>query len=131
MSDPDEVQKEKEHIRKALSLCGYPNWAFNKASLSQRKDLRQGQVQGAGTNGLKNTCVTIPYVAGVSDNIKSTFRNFGILTSFKPYNTLRQKLVNVKEKPDKEKISMLYTESSAEQLTAAKRALGKRNKLWG
>ena len=56
-------------------------------------------------NGLKNTCVTIPYVSGVSNNIKSTFRNFGIVTSFKPYNTLRQKLVNVKEKPDKEKIS--------------------------
>ena len=44
-------------------------------------------------------------IAGVSDNIKSTFRNFGILTTFKPYNTLRQKLVNVKEKPGKEKIS--------------------------
>ena len=88
ISDPDELQKEKEHIRKALNLCGYPNWAFHKASLSQREYHRQVHEQRAGPSISRNIRITIPYIASVSDAIKSTFRTFGISTSFKPCNTL-------------------------------------------
>ena len=42
----------------------------------------------------------IPYVTGVSDAMKSVFRSFGFSTTFKPCNTLRQKLVNVKPRKD-------------------------------
>ena len=133
ISDPDELQKEKEHIRKALNLCGYPNWAFHKASLSQREYHRQVHEQRAGPSVSRNIRITIPYIAGVSDAIKSTFRTFGISTSFKPCNTLRQKLVNVKDKPRKEKIyiySMLYMELNADQRTAVKHTLEKLSKHW-
>lgn len=38
ISHPDQVGKEKEHIKKALNLCGYPNWALKKASSSSQRD---------------------------------------------------------------------------------------------
>ena len=106
ISHPDEVEKEKEHIRKVLNLCGYPSWAFQKASSSSQRDhQRQGQEQRTGPSGLRNIRITIPYVTGVSDTMKSVFRSFGFSTTFKPCNTLRQKLVNVKDKPRNDKIS--------------------------
>ncbi|XP_068671745.1 uncharacterized protein [Montipora foliosa] len=106
ISHPEEVEKEKEHIRKALNLCGYPSWAFQKAtSPSQRDHQRQGQEQRTGPRGFRNIRITIPYVTGVSDAMKSVFRSFGFSTTFKPCNTLRQKLVNVKDMPRKDKIS--------------------------
>ncbi|XP_072028516.1 uncharacterized protein [Amphiura filiformis] len=30
VSDEDDKQQEEEKIKKALSLCGYPNWSFKK-----------------------------------------------------------------------------------------------------
>ncbi|XP_068704583.1 uncharacterized protein [Montipora foliosa] len=74
----DEVEKEKEHIRKALNLCGYPCWAFQKASSSSQRDhQRQGQEQRTGPSGSWNIRITIPYVTCVSDAMKSVFRSFG------------------------------------------------------
>ena len=85
---------------------GYPSWAFQKASSSSQRDhQRQGQEQRTGPSGLRNIRITIPYVTGVSDIMKSVFRSFGFSTTFKPCNTLRQKLVNVKDKPRSDKIS--------------------------
>ena len=46
-------------------------------------------------------------MTGVSDAMKSVFRSFGFSTTFKPCNTLRQKMVNVKDKPRKDKISQV------------------------
>ena len=51
-----------------------------------------------------NNWVTIPYFEGVSDRIKNIFRAFGVSTVFKPVNTLREKLVNVKDRTPKEKM---------------------------
>ena len=90
ISHPDEVEKEKEHIRKASNLCGYPSWAFQTASSSSQRDhQRQGQEQRTGPSGLRNIRITIPYVTSVSDAIKSVFRSFDFSTTLKPCNTLR------------------------------------------
>ena len=84
----------------ALGKCGYPNWAFHKANKSRRKrDLSSASLNPSPTR------VTIPYVAGLSERLKNTYKTFGITTSYKPSNTLRSKLVNVKDKQPKEKRS--------------------------
>ena len=30
-TDPKEIRQEKNHIKRALDRCGYPDWAFHKA----------------------------------------------------------------------------------------------------
>ena len=42
--------------------------------------------------------VTIPYVRGVSDALRRTFRRHGIATAMKPHKTLKQVLVHPKDK---------------------------------
>ena len=51
----------------------------------------------------KNIVVTIPYVLDLSDKIKRILGKHGVSTAFKPFNTLRQKLVHVKDPIPKEK----------------------------
>ena len=47
--------------------------------------------------------VTIPYVTEISEKIKNAFKVHGISTYYKPWNTLRQELVRVKDTIPKEK----------------------------
>lgn len=100
ISDPKEIDQERNHIHKSLGSCGYPNWAFQKAKKSKSSTNTDNNT--ATTSG-SATQVTIPYVAGVSERLKNTFKSFGISTSFKPANTLRAKLVHVKDKPPRDK----------------------------
>ena len=98
ISEAAAIDEEKDHIQKSLNTCGYPNWAFQKAK--KTKDLQLGNsVQSSTANN--STQVTIPYVACTSERIKKNFESCGISTSFKPINTLRGKLVHVKDKQAK------------------------------
>ncbi len=47
--------------------------------------------------------ITIPYVPELSEKLKKSFKAFGVQVCFKPCNTIRQKLVHPKDKPDKQK----------------------------
>ncbi|XP_072041394.1 uncharacterized protein [Amphiura filiformis] len=124
ISDSEQVPEEKDHIKTALNNCGYPDWAFLKATKS--KEPKTGGASGQ-TNRAR---VTIPYISGISERVKNHFKSFGISTSFKPVNTLRGKPVNVKDKQPKDKRSNLVygvvcgdTDCSAAYVGETKQAL--------
>ena len=102
ISDPEEIRKEKEHVRTALSQCGYPDWAFHKANKPQRDT--QAPERGTG-NDRQPQRVSLPYVEGLSDRLRKVFRQHSIQVSCKPTNSLRQALVHVKDKTPPEKRS--------------------------
>ena len=45
-SNPELLQKEKEHLRKALTKCNYPKWALNKVEKRLNKYSRQVNDRG-------------------------------------------------------------------------------------
>lgn len=102
ISDTEEKDQEIAHIKSALGDCGYPDWAYQKVTNSQR---HKQTIRSA-----TNTCTvnkTIPYVKGLSECIKSDLAKFRISVSFKPFNKIRGKLVHLKDKKPKDKQSHL------------------------
>ena len=93
ISDSEQISEEKDHIKTSLQRCGYPNWAFQKVNKAKQRN------KGAAGQSIKAR-VTIPYIAGLSERIKNSYKSFGIATSFKPSNTLRGKLVHVIKTPN-------------------------------
>ena len=100
VTDPDDREKEKDHIRTALHRCKYPDWAINKAIKPRKK--KETQETEKETPREKRAPVCIPYVKGVSEEMRRTFGKYGVNSYFKPYNTLRQQLVRPKDKTKKE-----------------------------
>ncbi len=49
--------------------------------------------------------ITLPYIEGISEKMRRVFEEYGISSSFKPFNTIRQKLVHPKDRTPKEKKS--------------------------
>ena len=103
ISDPDTLTNEKNHIKKSLRKCGYPDWVFSE----NQKDRDE---RGCGTGNIKRgheAWVTIPYIRGLSENIKNILKEHGVTVFYKPQNTLRQQLVKVKDKQPVDKRSNL------------------------
>merc|ERR1712121_568552 len=56
-----------------------------------------------------NNNVGLPYVRGTSEKLARIFKNHGVGTFHKPFNTLRSILVHPKDKtPDEKKCGVIY-----------------------
>ena len=75
-SNPELLQKEKEHLRKALTKCNYPKWALDKVekrlnkSSSQVNDRGNHNAQSANQGVPSKGHIVIPYTQGLCESIK-------------------------------------------------------------
>ena len=102
-SNPELLQKEKDHLRKALTKCKYPKWALDK--MEKRLNRSSRQVNDGGTNNsqaanheVKNKGhIVIPYTQGLCESIKKICGRYGIQTHFKGGRTIKNLLVSPKD----------------------------------
>ena len=88
-SNPELLQKEKEHLRKALTNCKYPKWALDK--VEKRLNRSSWQVNDGGNNKAQSANhevqnkghIVIPYTQGLCKSIKKICGRYGIQTHFK------------------------------------------------
>ena len=87
----EDLRNENSHLKNVFEANGYPR-DFVDDSLSNRSrattDLKE--------RDRDEKFLTIPYVSGVSENIRRICRGYGIKVAFRSSNTLRQHLTRVK-----------------------------------
>ena len=99
---------EEEHIRGALSKCGYPNWAVErvKKQRAQPKE-KPDKKDKSTTRSLGN--IMLPYVAGLYESFARLLKKYNIQSQMKPFNTIRQHVVHPKDKRTlQEKAGVVY-----------------------
>ena len=82
---PEDLNKELEHLNKALKDCQFPNWALNKLQqqflkkhnhnnnnnpLEEQTNNNRRDSNNEPTN--KNISIVIPYIKGLGEKIKKT-----------------------------------------------------------
>ena len=117
---PELLNREIQHLRKALTKCKYPKWALDTV---ERKFINRNQEGGnmrnnqgetseedsknpsSNTTGRDSTKekynkghIVIPYTQGLGASIKMICRKYGIETHFKGNSTIRNVLVKPKDK---------------------------------
>ena len=107
-SNPGLLQKEMEHLRKALANYNYPKWALDKVkkrltrSSSEVNDGAKSQGTAGGqptTNEVKSKGhIVIPYTQGICKSIKKICGRYGIQTPFKGNSTIKKLLVSPRTK---------------------------------
>ena len=103
-SNPKLLQKEKEHLRKALTNCKYPKWAMDK--VEKRLNRSSRQVSDGGNNNAQSANhevqnkghIVIPYTQGLCESIKKICGRYCIQTHFKGGRTIKNLLVSPKDK---------------------------------
>lgn len=66
-----------------------------------RQEHKDKVITNQGCN--RNTIITIPYVLELSEKLKKSFKAFGIQVCLMPCDTIRQKLVHLRDKQEKQK----------------------------
>ena len=103
-SKPELLQQEKDHLRKALTKCKYPQWALDKVEKRLNRPSRQVSDEGTtgaqpATNEVKNKGhIVIPYTQGLCESIKKISGRYGIQTHFKVGRTIKNLLVSPNDK---------------------------------
>ena len=88
-SNPELLQKGKDHLRKDLTKCKYPKWALDKVrkdstGLPERSMMGHQQSPACLTNKVQNKGhIVIPYTQGLCESIKTICGRYGIQTHFK------------------------------------------------
>ena len=105
---------EHKHIKTALKACGYPNWVYVKSTKQSRNNTQTTQDEERN----KPNNVVILYVAGLSEKFRGIFSKHDILVHFRPCNTVKQKLVHLKDKTPKHKLyNVVYAVQRSEDCT--------------
>ncbi|MCG8430526.1 MAG: hypothetical protein MJA29_05100 [Candidatus Omnitrophica bacterium] len=99
VSDSEDVKEEIRHVNQALGRCGYPRWALAPKKPKQPKP-RETTSQGQ----KRSKSVPLPYIKGLSEELKRTFSSHGANVHFKPFNTIRQMLCAPKDPTKKEQV---------------------------
>ena len=91
-SNPELLQQEKEHLRKALTKCKYPKWALGKVEkrLNRSSSDVIDEANNQGTTGFHTTTnelnskghIVIPYTQGLCESVKKICGTYGIQTDF-------------------------------------------------
>ena len=84
-----DAQKEQKHLKKVLGQNGYPA-RFIQDSIKPRPRTEDLEPPKA--------IILVPYVAGLSEDIRRIARGYNIRTTFRTRGTLRQTLTKVKDK---------------------------------
>ena len=95
-TEVEDLEGEREHLKEVFGWNGYPK---SFISNSTNRDGTQDQ------SSADEVRVVIPYVRGLSEDIRRVCRQFGIRTVFKSAPTLREKLTRVKDKLPMGKLS--------------------------
>ena len=104
VTKPEQRDAEIKHVKSALRANGYKEWTFKipppKDKSNSRRDTPGNQAR---------ISVGLPYVRGTSEKLANIFKQHGVGTYHKPFNTLRSMLVHPKDKtPDLKKCGVIY-----------------------
>ena len=97
ITDEDRKKREKEKIKNALRLCGYPEWALKEGEHQGEKKKTRDKGEDQERKKPKGY-VVLPYIKGVSERLRRTFQKQNINLYHKAGTTLRQMLVHPKDK---------------------------------
>ena len=104
---PELLQKEMEYLRKAVTHCKYPKWAFDRVEkiLTKPSGEVSDRAEDQGTTGTKPTTnevktkghIVISYTQGLGESIKKICSRYGIQTHYKGNSTIKNLLVSTKD----------------------------------
>ncbi|XP_072047082.1 uncharacterized protein [Amphiura filiformis] len=101
VTEPEDRQKEEDNIKKALKMCGYPEWTVESVKKKIRdKPAKSSKTKTKDPSQQTKGLVVIPYVEGVAERANRVFRKHNIATAMKPNTSLRKLLVHPKDKID-------------------------------
>lgn len=98
VSDNADKSQEIDHIHRVLKQNDFEPWMMN---IPRKKNFTPSKQQPNPNISSRSLPIALPYIRGLSEKLHRIFRQHGLSVYHKPYNTIRELLVNPKDKLDK------------------------------
>ena len=98
VTEEEDRKEERNTIKNALNICGYPDRTIKRVEEKLRnKEETKGKGNSRKESREKNKgMVVLPYVRGVSEELARIYKKRQITSAMKPHSTLRTLLVHPK-----------------------------------
>jgi len=104
VTDPQDKEREVEHVKNTLRCKGYHEWMFKIPSKKARNNSDSGS-----HHTQRKPNIGMPYVRGTSEALQRIFTDHGVNLYHWPTNSLHQQLTHVKDRTDKlQKCGVVY-----------------------
>ena len=99
-SEPKHLQDDEEHLYRTLKKCKYPTWALKRVRLRNQTTTpkKKNNNRTINNNQEHKSHITVPYHQGLSESFKRTCRMYGIEVHLKGGHTIKNLLMNPKDK---------------------------------
>ena len=92
ITNEEDKMAEEAHVKKALKICGHPNWVLNR---TKKRTVEKEKSEPYGK-------IVIPYVRCLSENLAKIYKRHNIETIHKPSSTIKNLICNkMKDKVEK------------------------------
>ena len=94
-----QLEEEQAQIHRVLSTCKYPGLAINRMKLKTSSPVKpKNNNKDAMSKTNHRSYITVPYMKGLSESIKSICKRYGIQVYFKSRKTIKDQLMEPKDK---------------------------------
>ena len=104
VTEEEDKQKEREHIKEALTRCGYTQWTIStlqrKMKTKKEDNIMKKTVEKDKSKGM----VVLPYVQGLTETTSWIMKKYKVNTAMKPHNTIKRSVVSPKDKVEPQKM---------------------------
>ena len=109
-STPKLLEKELNHLEEVLGHCKYPKWSNRKVFKEQHRGEKKLTPRRSTNKPINRSHISIPYVPGICESIKTIGKKHGVAVYFKGGRTLKNILVSPKDKDEMvNKNSVIYS----------------------
>ena len=131
-SNPQLLQKEEQHLKKALMNCKYPTWALNRIQMKTKKqDNHQVTTNKTSIKQQKKSHIVVPYYSGLSESIKNIGKRFGVQVYFKGGTTIKNLLMTPKDKDPIQKQSGVIYRYQCDRVDCDEEYMGESSRTFG
>ena len=101
VTEEEDRKEERNTIKDALKVCGYPTWTMTTVQDQlNKKEERKANKKKEKDQEKNRGMVIVPYVKSLSEKVARIMKKRRISTAMKPHTTLRNLLVHPKDKLD-------------------------------
>ena len=126
------INTELEHLEEVLRDCKYPRWAIKKILHKQKHQPNKTNKKKQHQSSIKKICnMVVPYSQGIGESLKNICQKYGIQVHFKGGETIKNLLVQPKDKDNITKKSSVIYWFKCDRIDCEEKYIGESARTFG
>ena len=131
-SNPDMLERDKEHLSRVLTKCKYPTRAINRVKMKMKKPAQKKKnTRNNNQANYQKPYMVVPYYQELSESVKRTCNKHGVQVFFRGGVTIKNLLMALKDQDPMLKKSGVIYRYKCDRVECDKQYIGESSRTFG